>query len=493
MVLFLVNQANSDGPKAVKAMILALQREITTASNAPNNGPTVPLVWNGIDQQVNCLLDYPRGGDPKNVCPTLTEDITDYVPPASCGRVASTVAKLVAGSPLEERDNGTMPLDGLFGRQSGDFCTLPADGGGGTRITFTTGPTVAPTCANTDGCGGHICSGYWCGPTPTGYPPGYQDPKDPNSSGAIPSQTTITSGFPPGNGSGSTTPFPTLTPTECPRPWSTTTVCNGSGGNSACVETTVCPPPSNPIPTATGAPGCSESGQICLATTTFQLCARSAVPGQHGMAEMLTADATALPTASALAAMPIDALLPRQQVTCTNSSPRVTAQPAAPKEKRQYKLTLDTRQSDNCPSGCECFEQCKEGCCGTPVKYPCLDIYLSGAGDFFDNVWEGQITEDGATVCEASFTCDGCQGLPDWTDCGDGNRWRFTTNHLWYYSSKYDATYEYIVEEVAEVVFGCGLVLPVFDCTQYIFSETQGPCQKTAAGKGRAVPTAWGA
>ncbi|KAI0537760.1 pectate lyase superfamily protein-domain-containing protein [Xylaria digitata] len=481
-----LNQANSNGPKAVKAMILALQRGITTAANAPNNGPAVPLVWNGIDQQANCLLNFPQGGDPKGVCPTLTDDITDYTPPASCGRVASAAVELAAEAALlESRSNGTM----LFERQSGDFCTLPPNGGGGTQITFTTGPTIGPTCANADGCGGHVCSGYWCAPSPTGHPPGYQDPKDPNSSGATPSQTTITSGFPPGGGSSSTTPFPTLTPSECPRPWSTTSVCNGSGGNSACIETTVCPPPSNPIPTATGAPGCSESGQICLATTTYQLCARSDLPVPQGRVGILTADGAAVPSASALAAMPLNDLMPRQQVTCTNSSPRVTAQPKLPKEKRNYKLTLDRRQS-GCPSGCTCFESCKPGCCATPVSYPCLDIYISGAGDFFENIWEAQITEDGSTVCAAAFSCDGCQGLLDWTDCGDGNQWKWTTNHLWYYSSKYDATYEYIVEEVAEVVYGCGLVLPVFDCTSYIFSETQGPCQKTAGKKRMALPTA---
>ncbi|KAI3333233.1 hypothetical protein F4824DRAFT_503268 [Ustulina deusta] len=55
---------------------------------------------------------------------------------------------------------------------------------GGTTIAFTPGPTAGPTCAGAStACGGTVCSGYWCNPTPTGYPPGYQDPKDPSSGG----------------------------------------------------------------------------------------------------------------------------------------------------------------------------------------------------------------------------------------------------------------------------------------------------------------------
>ncbi|KAI0490352.1 pectin lyase fold/virulence factor [Xylaria cf. heliscus] len=61
----------------------------------------------------------------------------------------------------------------------------------GSVISFIPGPTASPTCASGTGCGGHLCSGYWCMPSPTGYPPGYQDPKDPSSGGYTAPTTTI--------------------------------------------------------------------------------------------------------------------------------------------------------------------------------------------------------------------------------------------------------------------------------------------------------------
>ncbi|KAI2471682.1 pectin lyase fold/virulence factor [Annulohypoxylon bovei var. microspora] len=63
---------------------------------------------------------------------------------------------------------------------------------GGTTISFTSGPTAGPTCVGgSTACGGTLCSGYWCTPTPTGYPPDYQDPKDPSSGGYSAPTTSI--------------------------------------------------------------------------------------------------------------------------------------------------------------------------------------------------------------------------------------------------------------------------------------------------------------
>ena len=65
--------------------------------------------------------------------------------------------------------------------------------GGGTTLSFTPGPTAGPTCGggDTTACGGTICSGYWCTPDPTGPPPGFKDPKDPNSKDYSAPTTTI--------------------------------------------------------------------------------------------------------------------------------------------------------------------------------------------------------------------------------------------------------------------------------------------------------------
>ncbi|KAF6821160.1 glucan-beta-glucosidase [Colletotrichum plurivorum] len=63
---------------------------------------------------------------------------------------------------------------------------------GGTTLSFTPGPTAGPTCAGAStACGGTVCSGYWCNPTPTGAPPGYHDPKDPSSGGYSAPPTSI--------------------------------------------------------------------------------------------------------------------------------------------------------------------------------------------------------------------------------------------------------------------------------------------------------------
>jgi hypothetical protein len=73
---------------------------------------------------------------------------------------------------------------------------LAADGASadGTTISVTPGPTAGPTCAGAStACGGTLCSGYWCTPEPTGYPPGYQDPQDPSSGGYSAPTTTISS------------------------------------------------------------------------------------------------------------------------------------------------------------------------------------------------------------------------------------------------------------------------------------------------------------
>ncbi|KAI1159223.1 pectate lyase superfamily protein-domain-containing protein [Nemania serpens] len=202
-----LNQASAAGPAAVKALIIAYQRNIVPSQmiNLAHT-PTVKLIWNGMDQMTNCLLDYPNGGDPKNACPNIGKDPTTYTPPPDCAgaEIVAPLAMLMSGN------------DTLFERQSGDSCTLPGGGGGGSTISFTTGPVVGPTCNPPSACGGVLCSGYWCAPTPTGYPPGFQDPKDPSSSGNTPSQSSITQGFPPGSSPPTTSPPTTSPPTTSP-------------------------------------------------------------------------------------------------------------------------------------------------------------------------------------------------------------------------------------------------------------------------------------
>lgn len=81
---------------------------------------------------------------------------------------------------------------------------------GGSVINFTPGPSASPTCASGTGCGGHLCSGYWCDPTPVGAPPGFHDPKDPSSEGHSASTTRI-------GGSTPVVSTPQATPTTKPK------------------------------------------------------------------------------------------------------------------------------------------------------------------------------------------------------------------------------------------------------------------------------------
>lgn len=85
----------------------------------------------------------------------------------------------------------------------------------GTTITYKPGPTAGPSCAGgSTACGGTICSGYWCNPNPTGYPPAYQDPKDPNSGGYTAPTSTIG-----GTTSTSTTTTTSSSPPPQPSEW----------------------------------------------------------------------------------------------------------------------------------------------------------------------------------------------------------------------------------------------------------------------------------
>ncbi|KAJ4303198.1 hypothetical protein N0V90_002091, partial [Kalmusia sp. IMI 367209] len=125
--------------------------------------------------------------------------------------------------------------------------------------------------------------------------------------------------------------------------------------------------------------------------------------------------------------------------------------PRSPANKEpEHAVQLAPRQDPLCTTVYRC------GLCATPTAYPCLDIAITGAGDFYNNEWDGRIIEDGTTTCSASIQCDDCQGLDDWADCGNGNRWKFTDNEVWYHSGKYDADFNFFLPETRSEEFDCG-------------------------------------
>ncbi|KAK3689192.1 pectin lyase fold/virulence factor [Podospora appendiculata] len=87
-------------------------------------------------------------------------------------------------------DQGAAYSSSVFAALSAALAAEEASAGGSV-ISFTPGPAASPTCASGTGCGGHLCTGFWCVPSPTGHPPAYQDPKDPSSGGFVAPTSTI--------------------------------------------------------------------------------------------------------------------------------------------------------------------------------------------------------------------------------------------------------------------------------------------------------------
>jgi hypothetical protein len=422
-------------PVRVKKLVQFMQRTLQFAEKpvrtreAPPWSPIrtnrVQFIWTGRVEGGDCLVKPELKG-----CPYIKDDLGLLDPfGADCAA--------------------------LNKRQEGASCAIPggipdAPGGGGDgeslgTVTYKPG-SPSPTCLT--GCG-VLCTGFWCTQNPTGHPPGFYDPKDPNH------QQPTTSPTPT-----NLPPLPS-NPTTCPRPWSSTQVCNGSGGKSVCVTSSVCPPPPSltPVPTTTNL--CS-SGQLCVSTTVFTLCQKRDAPAEE----------TAAPRA-ALPAQADSGIL--TAVPTTTASPVAAAPPPPPSDlavlPKSHGL-LEARQKSD---PCQYFTRCAT--CATPVSYPCLEMSIIGAGDFFYNIWEAKVIEDGRQVCAASFTCPSCQGRDD-MPCEDGGSFSLHINKITFKSGKYKQTFEYILPETKYEEYACGLVVTVFKCDRHWFSQKGGPCNR---------------
>ncbi|KAI8623454.1 hypothetical protein F5Y19DRAFT_458390 [Xylariaceae sp. FL1651] len=165
-----------------------------------------PIAWNGqVQTTVNgvveshsCLADYDTIGDwdVDGACDGINPDMSNM------GNGESTGSCGANGSPAKRDDGGSCPLDPNGGG---------GGGGSGTSISFTSGATASPTCATAAGCGGTVCTGYYCTPDPTGTPPDFWDPKDPNN--GMPRTTTAIS-----TSSSSTTTSTSSTMSPTPQP-----------------------------------------------------------------------------------------------------------------------------------------------------------------------------------------------------------------------------------------------------------------------------------
>ncbi|KAK8078992.1 hypothetical protein PG994_002799 [Apiospora phragmitis] len=190
-------------PSAVKAKVLELSRTVRTAAEI---GGKVKVVWNGQSGTQTCGTKKQRRG--------LLSWLYRH----------------------QDDDDDSCPLPGQPG--SGSPGNLPL----GPPVSFTRGP-AGPSC--TASCG-QLCSGFWCGPTPTGPPPELE-----------PTETTEPGGM----------------PTNCVS--STTTMsCRGAGVGKDCHTATRCLAtgplltdfPTLPPNTATAIP------TNCVSTTTWTSC-----------------------------------------------------------------------------------------------------------------------------------------------------------------------------------------------------------------------------
>lgn len=234
-------------PANVKKLIRILHRRFAVLNywaHVASPADRKPVIWNGEVGAKSCVADYADRAtwDVGKVCPTIDADL-DKVSLAP-GQTVGQCGAGVGGNPARKRQSGG----------DGGSCPLiPGDGGagsGGQTLSFTTGPTAAPTCPSVTGCGGRLCTGYYCVPNPTGLPPDYPDPKDPSAGGRVPTTTV-------GSGVTSKPPPPTSTPpptTSTPPPTSKT------------------PPPtsttSSKPPASTGAPCTNCQYNLVIGQTT---------------------------------------------------------------------------------------------------------------------------------------------------------------------------------------------------------------------------------
>lgn len=132
------------------------------------------IIWNGQVFNKNCLIDRPANDkdDLALKCPKLRDDLKDQPegPPTDRCEIA-----------FRKRQEGAASGCGPG----------PGPAGPGHSLTFSsTAVRPSPTCT-AGGCGS-LCTGFYCNPRPTGVPPDYQDPKDPNND--RPRSTTRVSG-----------------------------------------------------------------------------------------------------------------------------------------------------------------------------------------------------------------------------------------------------------------------------------------------------------
>lgn len=175
-----------EDPANVKKLIQLFHRRYGFFN--PQNGKSYqisarskPVIWNGQVKDKNCLIHYDTRDTwdaTTKACPEIPDDL-------------STLSDN-PGEPVDCNNTpANPPASSKHKRQSNSGGSCPLNPGGGSdadkSISYKPGPTPSPTCgAGGNRCGGSLCTGFYCSPRPTGIPPDFMDPKDPNAGNPVP-------------------------------------------------------------------------------------------------------------------------------------------------------------------------------------------------------------------------------------------------------------------------------------------------------------------
>ncbi|KAI9146948.1 oviduct-specific glycoprotein [Paramyrothecium foliicola] len=389
-------------------------------------------------------------------------------------------------APAEGSNNPPACRRDLQGRQS---CELPGVPGGGPNprgpvVSYKPGPP-APLC--TANCGKY-CEGYYCVPNPTGTPPDFVSPTpkptttagnggnggnggnnggNTNSNGgngggfptlppnpdptAPPGEVCLTSttvvecnGGPRGGVCITRTSCASFGPTHLPglptlsadgpysgpgcASYSSTSSCNGSGGQAACVTGQICVPSQPPCPAfpTMGTPWCPSDFPLCIKPTTTLRC------GLQGRAEETAAPELSSKSQVAQAAeeergdepVSLDADEIVEDDLNTNNTGLATTE-----------QLLGVRQAaprgcgGSSNGGCDVINICATGFCARVETMSCVVALVSVYMHPIDSELSLKIYEDGEEVCSVDLKCKtintpGC--LEDQADrehdCGNGKK-----------------------------------------------------------------------
>nr|CDP24152.1 Putative Glycoside Hydrolase Family 55 [Podospora anserina S mat+] len=255
-------QTQLEEPANVKKLIRLFHRRYgfwnaQRAKNFPILAQSKPVIWNGQVKDKNCLVDYDtrQTWDTTKACPDIPDRLSTL--PENPGE--SVNCNNPAPPPNSKRQAG-----------SGGSCPFTPGGSGAEKsIDYQPKPTPSPTCQSNN-CGGKLCTGFFCRPKPSGIPPDYMDPKDPNAGNPVPvthipgpNKPTTTRG-----GGGTPTPSPECDD-KCKLDRGNPCRCGDTGCDEqspACCHNASCPKCDCPK----NGDGCSKNSPACCASGTCQ-------------------------------------------------------------------------------------------------------------------------------------------------------------------------------------------------------------------------------